>query len=191
MAGETTITIVGNLTDDPELRFTPSGAAVAKFRIASTPRTLDRQTNEWKDGEPLFLACNIWRDAAEHVAESLQRGARVIVQGRLRQRSYETREGEKRTVYELEVDEIGPSLRYATAKVQRMNRSGGGGGGGFGASNGGGGGNRQSGGGSTSGGGGNFDDPWATSAPASSGGGGGGGARSGGGSSSFDDEPPF
>jgi single-strand DNA-binding protein len=191
MAGETTITIVGNLTDDPELRFTPSGAAVAKFRIASTPRTLDRQTNEWKDGEPLFLACNIWRDAAEHVAESLQRGARVIVQGRLRQRSYETREGEKRTVYELEVDEIGPSLRYATAKVQRMNRSGGGGsGGGFGASNGGGGGNRQSGGGSTSGGGGNFDDPWATSAPASSGGGG-GGARSGGGSSSFDDEPPF
>jgi single-strand DNA-binding protein len=190
MAGETTITIVGNLTDDPELRFTPSGAAVAKFRIASTPRTLDRQTNEWKDGEPLFLACNIWRDAAEHVAESLQRGARVIVQGRLRQRSYETREGEKRTVYELEVDEIGPSLRYATAKVQRMNRSGGGsGGGGFGASNGGGGGggNRQSGGG-TSGGGGNFDDPWATSAPASSGG---GGARSGGGNSSFDDEPPF
>src|ERR1700761_7359337 len=126
MAGETTITVVGNLTDDPELRFTPSGAAVAKFRIASTPRTLDRQSGEWKDGEPLFLACNIWR------------GARVIVQGRLRQRSYETREGEKRTVYELEVDEIGPSLRYATAKVQRMNRSGGGGGG-FGASNGGGG----------------------------------------------------
>jgi single-strand DNA-binding protein len=182
MAGETTITVVGNLTDDPELRFTPSGAAVAKFRIASTPRTLDRQSGEWKDGEPLFLACNIWRDAAEHVAESLQRGARVIVQGRLRQRSYETREGEKRTVYELEVDEIGPSLRYATAKVQRMNRSGGGGGG-FGASNGGGG-NRQSGGGN--GGGGNFDDPWATSAPASSGGG-----RSGGGNSSFDDEPPF
>jgi single-strand DNA-binding protein len=176
MAGETTITIVGNLTDDPELRFTPSGAAVAKFRIASTPRTLDRQSGEWKDGEPLFLACNIWRDAAEHVAESLQRGARVIVQGRLRQRSYETRE----------VDEIGPSLRYATAKVQRMNRSGGGGGG-FGASNGGGG-NRQSSGGN--GGGGNFDDPWATSAPASSG----GGARpssGGGGNSSFDDEPPF
>jgi single-strand DNA-binding protein len=184
MAGETTITVVGNLTDDPELRFTPSGAAVAKFRIASTPRTLDRQSGEWKDGEPLFLACNIWRDAAEHVAESLQRGTRVIVQGRLRQRSYETREGEKRTVYELEVDEIGPSLRYATAKVQRMNRSGGGGGG-FGASNGGGG-NRQSSGGN-GGGGGNFDDPWATSAPASSGGGG----RSGGGNSSFDDEPPF
>lgn len=189
MAGETTITVVGNLTDDPELRFTPSGAAVAKFRIASTPRTLDRQSGEWKDGEPLFLACNIWRDAAEHVAESLQRGARVIVQGRLRQRSYETREGEKRTVYELEVDEIGPSLRYATAKVQKMSRSGGGGGGGFGAS-GGGGGNRPAGGGGNSGGGGgnNFDDPWATAAPAS-------GSRSGGGSggsnSSFDDEPPF
>jgi len=187
MAGETVITVVGNLTDDPELRFTPSGAAVAKFRIASTPRTLDRQSGEWKDGEPLFLACNIWRDAAEHVAESLQRGARVIVQGRLRQRSYETREGEKRTVYELEVDEIGPSLRYATAKVQRMSRSGAGGsssGGGFGASNGGGsgGGNRQQPSGS---GGGNFDDPWATAAPAQ-------GGRSGGGSSSsFDDEPPF
>jgi len=186
MAGETTITVVGNLTDDPELRFTPSGAAVAKFRIASTPRTLDRQTNEWKDGEPLFLACNIWRDAAEHVAESLQRGARVIVQGRLRQRSYETREGEKRTVYELEVDEIGPSLRYATAKVQRMSRSGGGtgGGGGFGASNGGGGGNRQP---SSGGGGGNFDDPWATAAPAQGGGHSGGGGTS----SSFDEEPPF
>ncbi|MFF5081943.1 single-stranded DNA-binding protein [Actinoplanes sp. NPDC000266] len=189
MAGETTITVVGNLTDDPELRFTPSGAAVAKFRIASTPRTLDRQSGEWKDGEPLFLACNIWRDAAEHVAESLQRGSRVIVQGRLRQRSYETREGEKRTVYELEVDEIGPSLRYATAKVQRMNRSGGGpgggnSGGGFGASGGGGGGNRQQ--SSGGGGGNNFDDPWATAAPAS-------GNRSGGGggNSSFDDEPPF
>ncbi|MFI5936139.1 single-stranded DNA-binding protein [Actinoplanes sp. NPDC051494] len=189
MAGETTITIVGNLTDDPELRFTPSGAAVAKFRIASTPRTLDRQSGEWKDGEPLFLACNIWREAAEHVAESLQRGARVIVQGRLRQRSYETREGEKRTVYELEVDEIGPSLRYATAKVQKASRSGGGGsGGGFG---GGGGGNRQPSNGGGGGGGGNsssFDDPWATAAPAS------GANRSGGGggsSSSFDDEPPF
>jgi single-strand DNA-binding protein len=189
MAGETVITVVGNLTDDPELRFTPSGAAVAKFRIASTPRTMDRESGQWKDGEPLFLACNIWRDAAEHVAESLQRGSRVIVQGRLRQRSYETREGEKRTVYELEVDEIGPSLRYATAKVQRMNRSGGGGGGGFGASGGGGGGgaSRQP---SNGGGGGsnsNFDDPWATAAPAQ-------GGRSGGGtgtSSSFDDEPPF
>ena len=188
MAGETVITVVGNLTDDPELRFTPSGAAVAKFRIASTPRTMDRQSNEWKDGEPLFLACNVWRDAAEHVAESLQRGSRVIVQGRLRQRSYETREGEKRTVYELEVDEIGPSLRYATAKVQKMSRSGGGGGG-FGASNGGGsggGGSRQP--SSGGGGGNNFDDPWATAAPAS-------GARTGAGgsssNSSFDDEPPF
>jgi single-strand DNA-binding protein len=188
MAGETVITIVGNLTDDPELRFTPSGAAVAKFRIASTPRTLDRESGQWKDGEPLFLACNIWRDAAEHVAESLQRGARVIVQGRLRQRSYETREGEKRTVYELEVDEIGPSLRYATAKVQKMSRSGGGGGG-FGASGGGGGGgNRPAPSGNSGGGGGNnFDDPWATAAPAA-------GARPAGGTggnSSFDDEPPF
>ncbi|RSM51427.1 single-stranded DNA-binding protein [Actinoplanes sp. ATCC 53533] len=189
MAGETTITVVGNLTDDPELRFTPSGAAVAKFRIASTPRTLDRQSGEWKDGEPLFLACNVWRDAAEHVAESLQRGARVIVQGRLRQRSYETREGEKRTVYELEVDEIGPSLRYATAKVQKMSRSGGGGGGGFGASGGGaGGGNRQSSGG---GGGNNFDDPWATAAPASGARPSGGGTSGASSNSSFDDEPPF
>ena len=191
MAGETTITVIGNLTDDPVLRFTPSGAAVANFRIASTPRTLDRQSGEWKDGEPLFLACNIWRDAAEHVAESLQRGARVIVQGRLRQRSYETKEGEKRTVIELEVDEIGPSLRYATAKVQKMSRSGGGGGGGFGAS---GGGNRQFSGGGNRGGGGNGgggfdDDPWASAAPASSGGRSGGGG--GGGNSSFDDEPPF
>jgi single-strand DNA-binding protein len=180
MAGDTTITVIGNLTDDPELRFTPSGAAVAKFRVASTPRFLDRQSGEWKDGEPLFLACNIWRDAAEHVAESLQRGTRVIVSGRLRQRSYETREGEKRTVIELEVDEIGPSLRYATAKVQKMARSGGGGGGGgFGAS--GGGGRAQSGGGGT------FEDPWATAAPAS-------GARPGGGSGgngNFDEEPPF
>ncbi|MBL7261423.1 single-stranded DNA-binding protein [Paractinoplanes lichenicola] len=189
MAGETVITVVGNLTDDPELRFTPSGAAVAKFRIASTPRTMDRESGQWKDGEPLFLACNIWRDAAEHVAESLQRGSRVIVQGRLRQRSYETREGEKRTVYELEVDEIGPSLRYATAKVQRMNRSGGGGGGGFGASGGGGGGNRPQQSSNGGGGGNNFDDPWATAAPASNSGGRSGG--SGGGNSSFDDEPPF
>ena len=170
MAGETTITVIGNLTDDPELRFTPSGAAVAKFRIASTPRFLDKQTNEWKDGEPLFLQCNIWRQAAENVAESLQRGARVIVSGRLRQRSYETREGEKRTVFELEVDEIGPSLRYATAKVQKMSRSGGGGG--FG---GGGGGNAPS----QGSGGGYADDPWATAAPA------------GGSGGNFDDEPPF
>ncbi|WP_203783304.1 single-stranded DNA-binding protein [Asanoa ferruginea] len=178
MAGDTTITVIGNLTDDPELRFTPSGAAVAKFRVASTPRIMDRSTNEWKDGEPLFLSCTVWRQAAENVAESLQRGARVIVSGRLKQRSYETREGEKRTVIELEVDEIGPSLRYATAKVQKMSRSSGGGGGGFGSGGGG---------GQGGGGGNNFDDPWATAAPA--------GASSGGGSgrsSSFsDDEPPF
>src|SRR6266511_569088 len=123
MAGDTTITVIGNLTDDPELRFTPSGAAVAKFRVASTPRYLDKASGEWKDGDPLFLPCTIWRDAAEHVAESLTRGARVIVTGRLRQRSYETREGEKRTLIELEADEIGPSLRYATAKVQKISRS--------------------------------------------------------------------
>jgi single-strand DNA-binding protein len=127
MAGETTITVVGNLCDDPELRFTPSGAAVAKFRVASTPRTFDKASNEWKDGEPLFLPCSVWRQAAENAAESLSRGSRVIVTGRLRQRSYETREGEKRTVVELDVDEIGPSLKYATAKVQRMQRSSGGG----------------------------------------------------------------
>jgi single-strand DNA-binding protein len=188
MAGETIITVVGNLTDDPELRFTPSGAAVAKFRVASTPRTLDRASGEWKDGEPLFLSCNVWRQAAENVAESLQRGARVIVSGRLRQRSYETREGEKRTVIELEVDEIGPSLRYATAKVQKMSRSSGGGG--FGASGGGDGGQRDggqrssssSGGGGGGGGGGTYaDDPWASATPAAGGGSG----------SSFDDEPPF
>jgi single-strand DNA-binding protein len=176
-AGDTNITVVGNLTDDPELRFTPSGAAVAKFRVASTPRFMDRTTNEWKDGEPLFLACTVWRQAAENVAESLVRGSRVIVSGRLKQRSYETREGEKRTVIELEVDEVGPSLRYATAKVQKMSRSSSGGGG-FGSS----------GGGGASGGGGgsnNFDDPWASAAPANA------GAGSGGSSSSFDDEPPF
>jgi single-strand DNA-binding protein len=176
MAGDTTITVIGNLTDDPELRFTPSGAAVAKFRVASTPRFF--KDGEWKDGDPLFLSCTVWRQAAENVAESLQRGARVIVSGRLRQRSYETREGEKRTVIELEVDEIGPSLRYATAKVQKMSRSSGNGG--FG-----------SGGGSGSGGGGGYDDPWATATPATSGGGAGGGGGGGGGSGSFDDEPPF
>ncbi|MCW6009704.1 single-stranded DNA-binding protein [Micromonospora sp. CPCC 205371] len=175
MAGDTTITVIGNLTDDPELRFTPSGAAVAKFRVASTPRFMDRTSGEWKDGEPLFLACTVWRQAAENVAESLQRGARVIVSGRLRQRSYETREGEKRTVIELEVDEIGPSLRYATAKVQKMSRSGGGG---FGSSGGGGGGGGQ-------GGGGNFDDPWATASPAAA------SSPSGSGGGNFDDEPPF
>ena len=169
MAGDTTITVIGNLTDDPELRFTPSGAAVAKFRVASTPRFLDKASGEWKDGEPLFLSCNVWRQVAENVAESLQRGSRVIVSGRLRMRSYETKEGEKRTVIELEVDEIGPSLRYATAKVQRMSRSGGGG---YGAS----GGNNAGGGGFAA------DDPWATAAPAAA-------SSSGGGN--FDDEPPF
>jgi single-strand DNA-binding protein len=202
MAGETVITVVGNLVDDPELRFTPSGAAVAKFRIASTPRTFDRQTNEWKDGESLFLTCNVWRQPAENVAESLQRGMRVIVQGRLRQRSYETKEGEKRTVFEVEVDEVGPSLRSATAKVTRANRSGapGGGGGGFsgqqgGAPSGGGwGGGQQGGGGGNWGGNsggqsGPSDDPWASSAPSGGNQGGGGwGAPSGGG---FSEEPPF
>ncbi|HEV7825121.1 MAG TPA: single-stranded DNA-binding protein [Mycobacteriales bacterium] len=168
MAGDTVITVIGNLTDDPELRFTPSGAAVANFTIASTPRMLDKQTNEWKDGDALFLRCSIWRQAAENVAETLTRGARVIAQGRLVQRSYETREGEKRTVVELQVDEIGPSLRYATAKVSKTSR-GGGGGGGFGASG--------SGGGRPSGGAG-ADDPWASSTPA-------------GGGSSYSDEPPF
>ena len=176
MAGDTTITIIGNLTDDPELRFTPSGAAVAKFRVASTPRFMDKASGEWKDGEPLFMACTVWRQAAENVAESLQRGARVIVSGRLRQRSYETREGEKRTVIELEVDEIGPSLRYATAKVQKMSRSGGNGGFGSGGGSGAGG----SGGGGQ---GGYADDPWASATPAGRGGGGSG--------SSYDDEPPF
>ena len=129
MAGETVITVVGNLVDDPELRFTPSGAAVANFRIASTPRTFDRQTNEWKDGDALFLSCSVWRQAAENVAESLQKGMRVVVQGRLKSRQYETREGEKRTVFEIEVEEVGPSLKYATAKVTRAARSSGGGGG--------------------------------------------------------------
>jgi single-strand DNA-binding protein len=126
MAGETLITVIGNLTDDPELRFTPTGAAVAKFRVASTPRSFDKASGEWKDGEALFLPCSAWRDLAEHVAESLQRGARVIVTGRLKQRTYETKEGEKRTVYELDVDEVGPSLRYATATVKKMARSSGG-----------------------------------------------------------------
>ena len=137
MAGETVITVVGNLVDDPELRFTPSGAAVANFRIASTPRTFDKQTNEWKDGDALFLSCSVWRQAAENVAESLQKGMRVVVQGRLKSRQYETREGEKRTVFEIEVEEVGPSLKYATAKVTRAARSGGGGG--YGGNQGGGG----------------------------------------------------
>ena len=164
MAGDTVITVVGNLTADPELRFTPSGAAVANFTVASTPRTFDKNSNEWKDGEALFLRCSVWRQAAENVAESLHKGTSVIVQGRLKQRSYETKEGEKRTVYELDVDEIGPSLRWATAKVTKASRSGGGNSGG------------SFGGGQPSGG----DDPWA-SAPASS------AASSGG----WSDEPPF
>jgi single-strand DNA-binding protein len=186
-AGDTTITIVGNLVEDPNLRFTASGQPVATFRIASTPRFLDKQSNEWKDGESLFLTCNVWRQAAENCAESLQRGMRVIVQGRLKQRSYETKEGEKRTVYEIEVDEVGPSLKNATAKVNKTQRQGGGnfGGGGGGYSGGGGGGGGYSGGG---GGGGGYsgggpsgppaDDPWATT--------GGGGAGGG-----FSDDPPF
>lgn len=124
MAGETTLTVVGNLTADPELRYTPSGAAVANFTVASTPRTFDRQTGEWKDGEPLFLRCNLWRKPAEHAVETLTRGMRVIVTGRLRQRSYETREGDKRIVIQLEVDEIGPSLRYATANVRKAGNGG-------------------------------------------------------------------
>lgn len=123
MAGETQITVVGNLTNDPELRFTPSGSAVANFTVASTPRTYDRQTNEWKDGETLFLRASAWRETAENIAESLTKGTRVIVTGRLKSRSYETKEGEKRTVIELDVDEIGPSLRYANAKVNRVQRS--------------------------------------------------------------------
>lgn len=168
MAGETVITVVGNLVDDVELRFTPSGAAVAKFRIASTPRSFDKQSNEWKDGESLFLTCSVWRQAAENVAESLQKGMRVIVQGRLKQRSYEDNNGVKRTVYELDVDEVGPSLKNATAKVVKAQRSSGSG--------------RQQGG---SGWGGATSapsaaaDPWATStAPAGQ-------------SSGYSDEPPF
>ncbi|WAB09162.1 ssDNA binding protein [Arthrobacter phage Eesa] len=150
MAGETTITVIGNLTGDPELRFTPSGSAVANFTIASTPRTFDRQSNEWKDGETLFLRAAVWKEAAENVAESLTKGMRVIVSGRLKSRSYETKEGEKRTVIELEVDEIGPSLRYASAKVQRVQRGGGNsGGGGFGGA-------------PSSSAGQASDDPWAT-----------------------------
>lgn len=150
MAGDTVITVIGNITGDPELRFTPSGAAVANFTVASTPRAFDRQSNEWKDGETLFMRCSVWRDAAENVAESLNRGTRVIVSGRLKSRSYETKEGEKRTVIEMEVDEVGPSLRYASAKVTKTQR--GNGGGGFGG--------QQSGG--FGGQGGQQEDPWAT-----------------------------
>jgi len=165
MAGDTVITVVGNLTADPELRFTPSGAAVASFTIASTPRSFDKNTNEWKDGEALFLRCSLWRQAAENAAESLTRGMRVIAQGRLQQRSYETREGEKRTVIELQVDEIGPSLKYASAKVNRTQR-GSTTGGGFGSSG------SDSGGASAP-----ADDPWG-SAPTTGG-------------PALSDEPPF
>jgi len=178
VAGDTVITVVGNLTADPELRFTPSGAAVANFTVASTPRTLDKSTNEWKDGEALFLRCSVWRQAAENVAESLTKGTAVIVQGRLKQRSFETKEGEKRTVYELDVDEIGPSLKWASAKVNRTTRGGGGQGGG--GQGGGGGGYGSSGGSQGGSGGAPTSDPWA-SAPAGGGGGGGG----------WSDEPPF
>ena len=195
MAGETIVTLVGNLTGDPELRFTPSGSAVANFTIASTPRTFDRQSNEFKDGETLFMRCSIWREAAENVAESLTKGTRVVVTGRMKSRSYQTKEGENRTVIELEADEIGPSLRYATAKVNRTQRGGGGGGGGGGygggqgapsggsapeRSGGGGGWSAPGQGGGQGGGqqGGGYADPWATG-PAS------------GGYSGSDDEPPF
>jgi single-strand DNA-binding protein len=181
-AGDTPITVVGNLVADPELRFTASGQPVATFRVASTPRVMDRATNEWKDGDSLFLTCNVWRQAAENVAESLQRGMRVIVTGRLKQRSYETKEGEKRTVFEVEVDDVGPSLRNASAKVARAQRTGGAGGGGYGAPSGGqGGGNGQgggysggqpSGGGQASSGGSRNEDPWASDA-------------------GYSDEPPF
>ncbi len=191
MAGDTPITVVGNLTADPELRFTPSGAAVANFTVASTPRTFDKQTNDWKDGEALFLNCSVWRQAAENAAESLTRGMRVIVTGRLKARSYETREGEKRTVFEIDVDEVGPSMKYATAKVTKTSRSGGGGGG------------------FTSG---SSEDPWASNQGATSGGAGSQGAQNGGwggqqgagasagggdpwaasgGSGGHQDEPPF
>jgi single-strand DNA-binding protein len=183
-AGDTQITIAGNLVDDPELRFTPAGQPVARFRVASTPRFLDKGTNEWKDGDSLFLTCNVWRQAAENVAESLTRGMRVIVSGRLRQRSYETKEGEKRTVYEVEVDEVGPSLRNASAKVSKIARSGSGDGGYGGGQRGSGGSGgsmgRSSGGQGNAGGGqgnagGGEADPWASD-----------GAAGG-----YTDEPPF
>jgi single-strand DNA-binding protein len=177
-AGDTQITIAGNLVDDPELRFTPAGQPVARFRVASTPRFRDNATGEWKDGDSLFLTCNVWRQAAENVAESLTRGMRVIVSGRLRQRSYETKEGEKRTVYEIEVDDVGPSLRNASAKVNKVARSGGDGGYGGGRSSGSGGQGGQGGGRSSGGGqggyGGGDPDPWASDSPGG-----------------FSDEPPF
>ncbi len=175
-AGDTQITIAGNLVDDPELRFTPAGQPVARFRVASTPRFRDNSTGEWKDGDSLFLTCNVWRQAAENVAESLTRGMRVIVSGRLRQRSYETKEGEKRTVYEVEVDDVGPSLRNASAKVNRVARSGGDGGYGGGQRSSGqrSSGGRSSGGQGGGGGGGSEPDPWASDSPGG-----------------YSDEPPF
>jgi single-strand DNA-binding protein len=180
--GDINVTIVGNITNDPELRFTPSGAAVASFTVASNSRFLDKTTNEWKDGEPVFMRCSVWRQYAENVAESLTRGTRVIVTGRLKQRSYDTREGEKRTVMELEVDDVGPALRTATAKVTKVARAGGGGfggdGGGFG--------------GTPSGGGGAADsDPWASQSGGGAPAAGGGGAWGGGGGGASYDEPPF
>ena len=182
MAGETPITLIGNLTADPDLRFTPSGAAVANFTVASTPRNFDRQTNEWKDGEAMFLNCSVWRQAAENVAESLTKGMRVVVTGRLKSRSYETREGEKRTVFEVEVDEVGPSLRYATAKVTRTPSGGGQGSGGNWSGGNQQGGNQQNAGGQQAGG-----DNWSSSASQ-------GGNRSGGNdpwAQAQSDEPPF
>jgi single-strand DNA-binding protein len=173
-AGDTPITVVGNLVADPELRFTASGQPVATFRVASTPRVRDNASGEWKDGDSLFLTCNVWRQAAENVAESLQRGMRVIVTGRLKQRNYETKEGDKRTVYEIEVDDVGPSLRNASAKVARANRTSGGGGGYSGGGQGGQGGNGGNGGGYSGqpSGGGRNEDPWASDA-------------------GYSDEPPF
>jgi single-strand DNA-binding protein len=198
MAGDTQITVVGNLVSDPELRYTPTGVAVANFRVASTPRTFDRQANEWKDGDSLFLTCNVWRQAAENVAESLQRGMRVIVMGRLHQRSYETREGEKRTVFEIEVDDVGPSMRNASAKVAKSNRSGGGGGGFGGGGTGGGGGGGGNGGFGGGQGGSGGSGGYGGSAGGRSGGGGGGGGddpwasdSSGFGGEGSSDEPPF
>lgn len=187
MSGETVITIIGNLVDEVELRFTPAGAAVAKFRVASVPRTLNKETQQWEDSKDgLFLTCSVWRQAAENAAESLTRGMRVIVQGRLKQRSYEDREGVKRTVYELDVDEVGPSLKNATAKVTKV--AGKGGQGGYGGQQAGGsGGGRQGSGAPAS-----ADDPWATSVPAGGQQGGGGQWGSGqGGGSYAGEEPPF
>ncbi|GAA3601925.1 single-stranded DNA-binding protein [Marihabitans asiaticum] len=197
MAGDTVITIIGNLTADPELRFTPNGAAVANFTVASTPRSFDRQTNEWKDGETLFMRCSVWREAAENVAESLTKGARVVVQGRLVSRSWEDKEtGQRRSVMEMQADEVGPSLRYATAKVTKTQRGGGQGGGSWGGGSGGQGGQSQGG-----GFGGQSDDPWAAGNQGGQGGQGGFGGQGGqggqpggqggwGNAPSYD-EPPF